>query len=38
MDEGGPEDRKCGGLRGLKERVGVGIGSTWSVPGREGWV
>lgn len=40
LDEGGTEDRKCGGLRGVKEkaRVGVGIGCTWSIPGREGWL
>lgn len=40
MDEGGTEDRKCGALRGLKERVGVGvgIGSACSAPGQEGWV
>lgn len=38
MYEGGTEDRKCGRLRGLKERarVGVGIGSIGYVPGREG--
>lgn len=28
LDEGGIEDRKCGGLSGVKERVGVGVGSS----------